>query len=128
MCRKAKILQDLHIFKEKDVFFSPSRRIEKVERLFDNQLSSTIGNLYSIDECFWLPTIEQIKEMFQDFMEDPDTLFQQFVDDKKRVWKYPWPQIYFRSEEERWLALYMAERFKLFWGSTRKEWFRDEDF
>ena len=128
MCRKAKMLQGLYIFKEDDLFYSPSKNIEIFEKYFNNKLSSTIGNLYPIDECFWLPAVEQIKELFRDFIDDPDPLFQQFLDDKKRVWKYPWPQVYFRSEEERWLALYMAEKFKLFWDNTRKEWFGDEDF
>ena len=128
MCRKAKMLQDLHAFTKNDVFFSPPIKIEKFETFFNNKLSSTIGNLYSIDKCFWLPTIEQIKKMFQDFLDDPDTLYKKFLNDKSRVWKYPWPQIYFRSEEVRWLALYVAERFNLFWDITKKEWLEEKEF
>jgi hypothetical protein len=127
MCRKAKMLQDLHIFKENDLFYSPSKRIEKLARYLNNKLVSTLGDLYSIEECYWLPTIEQIKEMFQEFLDDPDILYQKFLNDKNGAWKYPWPQIYFRSEEERWLALYIAERLKLFWHMTIKEWFNEND-
>lgn len=128
MCRKAKLFQDLHIFNENDEFFSLAGKIEKVKKILNNQLGSTIDNLYPIDKCYWLPAIEQIKEMFQDFIDNPDYLYQQFSHDKKLVWKYPWPKVYFRSEEERWLALYMAERFKLFWNNQKKDWLKHEDF
>jgi hypothetical protein len=128
MCRKATLLQDLHVFKENDLFYSPSKKIEKFEKLSGHILSSTTGDLYSVLKCYWLPTIEQLKEMFKEFIDDPDILYKQFLNDRDAVWKYSWPQVYFRSEEERWLALYMAERFKLFWNRPSKKWFAEKDF
>lgn len=128
MCRKAKDIQDYHFFQSGNIFFHiPTRRKHTVIQI-RNELLCTELDALPINECIWLPTQEQLKEKIGEFVADVDDLFKQFCEDQSRTWLYPRPRVYFRSDEQRLLALLMAERFKKFWNKTRKDWFLKEDF
>lgn len=126
MCIKAKELQDFHGFGEGDYFYFPKIGIKVVKSMQGEHLLSDDIHKYPMEDCYWLPNKEQLKEKISEFIRDVEYLYSQFCHDRTRTWKYPPPIRYFRTDEQRLLALFMAERYKKFW--IKEEWIKDENF
>jgi len=123
---KAKELQDFHRFGEGDYFYFSKIGIKVVKSMQGEYLLSDDIHKYPMVDCYWLPNKEQLKEKISKFISDVEYLYSQFCHDRKRTWKYPPPIRYFRTDEQRLLALFMAERYKKFW--IKEEWIKDENF
>jgi len=126
MSIKAKELQDFHVFDEGDYFYFPKIGINVVKSMQGEYLLSDDIHKYLMEDCCWLPNKKQLKEKISEFISDVESLYRQFCHNRTRTWKYPPPIRYFRTDEQRLLALFMAERFKKFW--IKEEWVKDENF
>ncbi len=127
MCSNATELTDHHFFEPDDNFYVKNEVIHVVKDVKRDLLLTEV-DAYPTEECYWIPTKSQLSNKLDKFIDDPDLLFEQFCNDKSRTWHYPHPKIYFTSDEKRWLALFMAERYKKFWNKTKKIWVKDPDF
>jgi len=126
MCIKTKDIQGSRFFSAGDYFYIPDKEIKVVRSVQGEHLISDDIHKYPMEECYWLPNKEQLKEEISEFISDVEYLYSQFCHDRTRTWKYPPPIRYFRTDEQRLLALLMAERYRKFW--IKEEWIKDENF
>jgi len=123
MCERAKEDEDIsevsdRYFEKGDFFFHPVMGVDIVEINLGNgfmycshpELKTT---RIPIDKCTWLPTVEQIKEMARS-----ENLFN--VEQEEKVID---PKNFYKTPEEKWLALYIFWRYKgKFWFAPESEW------
>lgn len=127
MCLKAKEIKDYHFFSLGDNFYVGKKGIHVVKDLKIDLLLTEL-EAYPTEECYWMPTKNQLGDEIEKFISDVDNLFNQFRSDKSKTWHYPRPDIYFSTDEQRLLALFMAEKYKKFWNKTKKIWVKDPKF
>lgn len=122
MCERAKEDEDVfeiseRYFEEGDFFFHPDVGIDVVEiNLGTGFIFCSHPQLKTakipVSECTWLPTVEQIKEMVMSRNLFNVEAFERVIDPKK----------FYKTEEEKWLAEYIHERYGKVWFAPESEY------
>lgn len=121
MCKRAKEDEDIaefsgRYFEEGDFFHNSTIGVAVVEKLGAGYFYCSHPELKTAkiptEECTWLPTVEQIKEMIRSNSLFDGELEEERVDSKK----------FFKTQEEKWLAEFMLERYGKIWMAPEAEW------
>lgn len=114
MCKKASEIQEDHYIVDGDCVFIEKEGVFEADRITNEIITSTPDRAikYSIYDCIWLPTEEDLIKLAEAITLTPESL-EIFLTDKSGTFIYrPSPGTYFRMPEDQWLAYYMIERYK----------------
>ena len=107
-------------FEVGDFFYHPDIGISQVEKnLGTGYIYCAHPELQTdkipAEECTWLPNLEQIKKLAQSLNIDEDGI-------EKWLERKPKNSKYLKTQEEKWLAFYLFERYSKMWIAPKSEW------
>ena len=118
MCKEAKEIQEDYSFAEGDCFYHPDYGVGEILRTRDDKITNTPDEAVdlSFSDCTWLPTVKELKEMVPNLTEQTLQEFLNTGDVHKK------PVLFFRKEEEQWLAYIMFDLYEKIWSLDKNTW------